>query len=102
MFDSTGCGELYLASQDTGDQWVELLKFSAQSVGTSITEPIDITRWVRTGHHLRLKYRLKAERPLYHPTPDDPIGIAGAQCLRSSGNHPYASRLRLWRNKPND
>jgi hypothetical protein len=102
MFDPKGQGEILLSSRDTGDKWVELVAFDARTIGTTLDYPIDITRWVRNSRELRIKYRIKAERLMYHPTPNDPIGIAGAQCLRQGVTFPYASRLRLWRNKPTD
>ncbi len=101
LHDSSAAGELYLASEDTRGQWIELASLDARvSKDKGVTEPIDVTRWLKTSRYLQIKYRLKANRQLFHPTPDDPIGIAGAQCLRQLAGQQFASRLRLWRIQP--
>jgi hypothetical protein len=108
QFDKTAAGEIAISSEATGNRWVTLASLGNSEVHVSLGYPgsseaflkkIDMTRWVQGSHALRIRYRLKANRLMYHPTPDDPIGLAAAQCLRQSMDG-FASRLRLWRNVP--
>jgi hypothetical protein len=74
----------------------------------TLQHAVDVSRWVKGSQSLRIRYRVKASRLMYHPTPDDPIGLAAAQCLRQQiskrelEQSKYAARLRLWKNHPED
>jgi hypothetical protein len=99
-FDSTAGGEFAVASQATGNRWVTLASTETIDSKFTLQHAIDVSRWVQGSDSLRIRYRVKASRLMYHPTPDDPIGFAAAQCLRQCTNCRYAARLRLWRNQP--
>ena len=96
-FDPATQAELYVASEVTGDRWVQLCQLEKKLERTELNRAIDVTDWVQRGNYLRVKYRLKAEKFMTHPTPDDPIGFAGAQCLRQLRAKPHATRLQLWK-----
>jgi hypothetical protein len=105
-FDSTAGGEFAVASQATGNRWVTLASTETIDSKFTLQHAIDVSRWVQGSDSLRIRYRVKASRLMYHPTPDDPIGFAAAQCLRQhlnerdAENCKYAARLRLWKNQP--
>jgi len=99
-FDSTAVAEMYLASEETKGRWVPVVTLNASTHDRSLFESIDVTRWVKNSHHLKLLYRLKANRLIYHPTPNNPVGFAGAQCLRHADYSPYAMKLSLWKDMP--
>ena len=105
-FDSTAGGEFAVASEATGNRWVTLAGIETIDSKLTLQHAVDVSRWVRGTHSLRIRYRVKASRLMYHPTPDDPIGLAAAQCLREQINdrnleYPkYPARLRLWKNHP--
>jgi hypothetical protein len=96
-FDPATQAELYVASEATGGEWVQLCRLEKKLDRTELQRAIDVTPWVQKGNYLRVKYRLMAEKFMTHPTPDDPIGFAGAQCLRQLRVKPHATRLRLWK-----
>lgn len=96
-YDAATEAELYVESKSTAGRWILISKLNKKLDRTEIQRSIDVTRWVRNGNYLRVKYRLKAEKFMTHPTPDDPIGFAGAQCLRQLRIKPMATRLQLWK-----
>jgi len=97
-------GEFYIATESTRDQWLLMLAMGENKSDTRLDREIDVTRWVRNSRYLRVKYRLKAQKMMYHPTPNDPIGFAGAHALRQHIDRPiqppYAMYLSLWRHRP--
>ncbi len=107
-FDCTAAGEIAVASEATGNRWVILASIAAGESKHTLQHPVDVSRWVRGSQSLRIRYRVKASRLMYHPTPNDPIGFAAAQCLRElpprSGfeGENYAAQLRLWKNQPDE
>jgi hypothetical protein len=107
-FDPTASGEFAVASEATGNRWVTLAVIEAIEDKFTLQHAVDVSRWVKGSQSLRIRYRVKASSLMYHPTPDDPIGLAAAQCLRQQINKPeleqskYASRLRLWKSHPDD
>jgi hypothetical protein len=96
-FDPSSVAEIYVSSESTGDRWLQLARLEKGLESIELNRAIDVTKWVQKGNYLRVKYRLRAEKLMTHPTPDDPIGFAGAQCLRQLKRKPFASRLLLWR-----
>jgi hypothetical protein len=96
-FDPAARAELYVASEATGGKWVQLCSLEKKLDRTELQRTIDVTPWVQKGNYLRVKYRLLAKKFMTHPTPDDPIGFAGAQCLRQLKVRPHATRLQLWK-----
>lgn len=96
-FDPASTAELYISSEVTHGRWILLCRLDGKLDRTEIQRSIDVTKWVQKGEYLRVKYRLRAEKYMTHPTPDDPIGLAGAQCLRQLRVNPVATRLRLWK-----
>jgi hypothetical protein len=99
VFDPSVSGEIAVSSQATGDRWVTLASIESRNGSIALVDGIDVTPWVQNSHALRVRYRLRASKLIYHPTPNDPIGLAGAQCLRTNGDTP-SSRLRLWAMRP--
>lgn len=97
VFDPTAVAEFAIASDATNQQWETLLRLDVSSPDTVFNKAIDVSRWVQGCTSLRIRYRLRAEKLIYHPTPNDPIGYAGAQCLRQHYGSSHASRLRLWK-----
>lgn len=96
-FDPATRAELYVASEATSGKWIQLCRLEKKLDRTELQRAIDVTAWVQKGNYLRVKYRLMAEKFMTHPTPDDPIGFAGAQCLRQLRVKPHATRLQLWK-----
>lgn len=96
-FDPAATAEIYIESAATNRKWVKLLRLEKGLESIELNRAIDVSRWVRQGDYLRVKYRLKASKLMTHPTPDDPIGFAGAQCLRQLKTKPTATRLLLWK-----
>jgi hypothetical protein len=96
-FDPAATAEIYVSSEGTEGRWIRLTRLEKKLDNSELTNAIDVTQWVQKGNYLRVKYRLKAEIFMTHPTPDDPIGFAGAQCLRQLKVKPAATRLMLWR-----
>jgi len=96
-FDPATTAEIYISSKSTSDRWIRLVRLEKGLESIELNRPIDVTRWVRNGDYVRVKYRLKAVKLMTHPTPDDPIGFAGAQCLRQTKTKAFATRLLLWR-----
>ena len=96
-FDPATTAEIYISSAATRDKWIRLLRLEKGLESIELNRAIDVSAWVRQGDYLRVKYRLKASKLMTHPTPDDPIGFAGAQCLRQLRNKPSATRLLLWK-----
>lgn len=100
QFDSTAIAEMYLASEETKGRWVQLVTLSEKTHDRNLFDSIDVTRWVKKSSYLKVLYRLKANRLIYHPTPNTPIGFAGAQCLRHAEYSPEATKLSLWNTLP--
>lgn len=100
-FDPAARGEFYVASAVTNDRWIRLLEMGLGHSDTRLDYPIDVTKWVQTSRYFRIKFRLKAKKMMYHPTPNDPIGFAGAQALRQHYDKPTTNmRLMLWEHRP--
>jgi hypothetical protein len=100
QFDPTAVAEMYLASEETKGRWVQMVTLSENTHDRNLFEPIDATPWVKNSSYLKVLYRLKANRLIYHPTPNTPIGFAGAQCLRHAEHAPEATKLSLWKELP--
>lgn len=100
QFDDTAIAEMYLASEETKGRWVQMVTLSAKTHDRNLFDSIDVTRWVKNSSYLKVLYRLKANRLIYHPTPNTPIGFAGAQCLRHAEHSPEATKLSLWNTLP--
>lgn len=96
-FDPAATAEIYIESAATNGKWIKLLRLEKGLESIELNRGIDVSRWVQRGDYLRVKYRLKASKLMTHPTPDDPIGFAGAQCLRQLKTKPTATRLLLWK-----
>ena len=101
-YDPTAEGEFAISSAATGNEWLTLVRLNVSNHLDRFNNRIDVTKWVQGSEKLRIRYRLKANRLMYHPTPNDPIGLACAQGLRKHVEEGYASRLRLWRRRPSD
>lgn len=99
IYDKSALGELAVSSEATNQRWVILGSFGGTEDHVNVEKGVDVTRWVKGARSLRVRYRLKASRLMYHPTPDDPVGYAGAQCLRQLKDG-VATQLRLWRDRP--
>jgi hypothetical protein len=95
-FDPSAVTEFAIASDVTNQRWKTLLRLDATSPDKSLYQAINVSKWVKGCSSLRIRYRMMANKLMYHPTPDDPIGLAGAQCSRQSFGSRYASRLRFW------
>ncbi len=95
-FDPSSIAEFAIASDVTNQRWHTLLRLNATTSDKSLNQAIDASKWVKGCTSLRIRYRMMANKLMYHPTPDDPIGLAGAQCLRQGFGSRYASRLRFW------
>jgi len=100
QFDSTAVAEMYVSSEATKGRWVQMVTLSENTHDRNLFESIDVTRWVKNSRYLKVLYRLKANRLIYHPTPNTPIGFAGAQCLRHANYSPEATKLSLWKELP--
>jgi hypothetical protein len=96
-FDPAARAEIYVSSEGTQGRWILLTRLEKRLDNSELNRAIDVTQWVQKGNYLRVKYRVKAEKFMTHPTPDDPIGFAGAQCLRQLKVKPTSTRLMLWR-----
>ncbi len=100
FLDETAVAEIWINSGNQTARWVRLGRIDAS--GGKFPEMIDITEWAQRGSPLRVRFRLKATKALYHPTENDPIGFAGAQALRVQLNQdggdstPNAIELQLW------
>jgi hypothetical protein len=99
VFDPTAVAEFAIASNVTNQQWHTLLRLDASSPDQAFIESIDVSRWVQNCTSIRIRYRMLANKLMYHPTPNDPIGLAGAQCSRQSMGSRHASRLRFWKHE---
>jgi hypothetical protein len=101
-YDATAAGELAVSSEATGNRWVDLAALGPGRKKFSLQSAIDVTRWVQGSQSIRIRYRVKAGRLMYHPTPNDPIGLATAQCLRQFDPvNGYSARLQFWTSRPN-
>lgn len=57
---------------------------------------IDVTDWINEDGELKIRYRIRAARLIFHPTPNDPVGFAGAQASRSLKGGPEVMELKVW------
>lgn len=96
-FDPLARGELWITSDKAENKWKLLVELNASKSEQVLEDPIDVTQWASGAKHLDVRLRLKAHRLMYHPTPNDPIGFAAAQCLRTLPVSTKSLRLRVWR-----
>ncbi len=95
-FDPDAHLYLSLSSSNTNNKEILLAEFSSDTQENEITDAFDVTEYVVGAKELQIIIRGSSPRLLYHPTPNDPIGYAGAQLLRQWGNDPSAAELELW------
>ena len=88
--------EVYVSSSRTKNLWIRLLTLDRHHEDRTLKDPIDVTEWITNADHFKVRFRLKAHRLQYHPTPNDPIGIAGSQCLRQLAKEKSSMALRLY------
>lgn len=88
--------EVYVSSSNRSGKSTRLLVLDRHHDDRILRDPIDVTEWLVGAKLLKVCFRLKAHRLMYHPTPNDPIGIAGAQCLRQLARDKCAMALRLY------
>jgi hypothetical protein len=95
-FDSEARVLLSVASNDYFGDEIVLAEFSSKTEESNISNAFDVTEYVKSGSNFRIILRGKCRRMLYHPTPNDPIGYAGAQLLRQRENEPWVAKLDIW------
>lgn len=100
-FDPYAKIRVAIASEKTRGEFVELAELSKNTEENLIPEPFDVTEYVRDSGVLDIRLTAVASKLLYHPTPNDPIGFAGAQLLRQARNEYSAATLKLWFTDPN-
>lgn len=71
----------------------ELSRFTNEN---EIEQSFEVTDYLKGAKELRITIRGRAEKLLYHPTPNDPIGFAGAQLLRQPFYESFAAKLDIW------
>jgi len=95
-FDPDSRLYLLVSSSTTNEKEILLAEFSIETQENSITDAFDITQYAVGAKELKIIIRGSSPRLLYHPTPNDPIGYAGAQLLRQWQRDPWAAQLELW------
>ena len=97
MFDPSTVAELAISTTTKPtDKWRKLVVLDGRVSDRVFKDPIDITEWVRGSNIVYIKYRLRARRMQFHPTPNDPVGYAGAQCLRQLKKERCSMAMRVW------
>ena len=86
--------EVWLGGIGQDNDWERIGVVDAKS--DTFPQLIRVTDWVRGGKSLRVRFRFRARQLLYHPTENDPIGLAGAQALRTIRGHGNAIELHVW------
>lgn len=100
-FDPYAKIRVAIASENTRGDFVELAELSKQTEENHIPESFDVTEYVRDSSMLDIRLTAIASKLLYHPTPNDPIGFAGAQLLRQARSENAAATLEFWFTDPN-
>jgi hypothetical protein len=100
-FDPEARVILSVATRDDLRDEKVLAEFSSFTEESNIGSAFDVTEYVKHKTDLIILVRGKCRRMLYHPTPNDPIGYAGAQLLRQREDEPWAAKLDLWYAKQN-
>lgn len=95
-FDPYAKIRVAIASEKTRGDFVELAELSKQTEENLIPESFDVTEYVRDSSLLDVRLTAIASKLLYHPTPNDPIGYAGAQLLRQARTENPSAALELW------
>lgn len=98
-FDEKAEVKVELKSEGTQGVFLKLAELGAKTQETSIDESFDVSEYARGATAIEIKITVRASKLLYHPTPNDPIGYAGAQALRHYKRDPVCARLDLWYDK---
>lgn len=98
-FDEAAELELYLKTSATRGRFLSFAELGAKTQENVIRESFDITEYVRGSTEVEIKIIARAAKLLYHPTPNDPIGYAGAQALRQYLYENWSARLEMWYEK---
>lgn len=98
-FDETAELDVYLKSAATGERFLKFAELGGRTEENVIREGFDITDYARGSTHVEVKITARASKLLYNPTPNDPIGYAGAQALRQYPVEQWAAKLDLWYDK---
>lgn len=98
-FDEKAEVKVELKSEATKGVFLKLAELGAKTQETSIDESFDVSEYARGATAIEIKITVRASKLLYHPTPNDPIGYAGAQALRHYKRHAMCARLDLWYDK---
>ncbi len=93
MLDPTAEAEMWVDADGNGK--FELVGHLQDRVQSRFPSVVDVTQWANGRSQLQIRYRLKAGRLLFHPSPNDPIGYAGAQACRSVEGDGAVLRLHL-------
>lgn len=92
--DARAEAEIWLPSPRV--ERLEQVGHLASDAIVSFPKTLDVTAHASGTSHFRLRYRLKANQLLFHPTPDVPIGYAAAQACRSVHGSGSVIRLHVW------
>ncbi|MEY4567732.1 MAG: hypothetical protein RLY14_2702 [Planctomycetota bacterium] len=95
-FDESAELDIELKSAATSGRFLKFAELGARTQENVIRESFDITEYARGSTEVDVKITARATKLLYHPTPDDPIGYAGAQALRQQQIEKWAARLDVW------
>jgi len=95
-FDESAEVDVYLKSSQTGGVFLKFAELGARTEEDVIRESFDITEYARGSDQVEVKIISRASKLLYQPTPNDPIGYAGAQALRQYPEHKWSAKLDLW------
>jgi hypothetical protein len=98
-FDESAELDIYLKSSATGERFLKFAELGARTEENVIRESFDITEYARGSTQVEVKITARASKLLYNPTPNDPIGYAGAQALRQYPVDKWSARLDLWYDK---
>jgi hypothetical protein len=97
--DETANVQIELRSERTNGYFLKLAELNSKTQENVIPESVDISEYVRGSTAVEIKITVRASKLLYHPTPNDPIGYAGAQALRQLQLENWCARLELWYEK---
>jgi len=95
-FDESAEVDVFLKSSQTGGVFLQFAELGARTEEDVIRESFDITEYARGSDQVEVKIISRASKLLYQPTPNDPIGYAGAQALRQYPDNKWSAKLDLW------
>lgn len=94
LLDPLAQAEIWVDLEGDGSfQFVDRIQ---SNVLAKFPQVVDLTEWITGKSELRIRYRIKGGRLIFHPTPNDPVGFAGAQACRSVHGEPPVMQLNLW------